>query len=44
MICPECRQGKHINCTGWAIDPDTDEVGYCACTAPEHPWNREKKP
>lgn len=24
--CPECRDGKPWNCTGWAIDDDDNEV------------------
>lgn len=31
MICPECRDGKHGNCTGWALDEQADEFGACAC-------------
>lgn len=31
MICPECANGKHPNCTGWAIDAETDCVVDCAC-------------
>lgn len=40
-ICPECDQGKHVNCTGWAIDEETDRVIDCSCPLPAHPWNRE---
>lgn len=29
-ICPECRNGKHPNCDGWAID-DNDEIAVCSC-------------
>lgn len=29
-ICPECRNGKHVNCTGWALD-DRDEMVTCGC-------------
>jgi len=28
--CPECRAGKHGNCTGWALGPD-DEMVACPC-------------
>lgn len=28
--CPECTQGKHRNCTGWALDA-ADVVVECAC-------------
>lgn len=34
--CPECRVGRHANCTGWAIDPDTDEVRDCGCAQGGH--------
>ena len=34
--CPECRQGKHGNCTGWALDPDTDEIRECGCAQGGH--------
>lgn len=34
VICPECKSGKHHNCTGWAIDPD-DEVTQCECVEGE---------
>lgn len=30
-LCPECAQGKHINCDGRALDSDTDEIGACGC-------------
>lgn len=33
-LCPECRDGKHLNCTGWALDPETDEQTYCGCPEP----------
>lgn len=29
--CPECRNGAHRNCCGWAIDEATDEVVDCGC-------------
>jgi hypothetical protein len=31
VICPECRDGKHGNCIGYALNPDTDVVGECEC-------------
>lgn len=34
--CPECRNGKHANCTGWALDEDTDEVVDCDCASGGH--------
>jgi hypothetical protein len=30
-VCPECRDGKHTNCTEWALDPITDDVVACLC-------------
>lgn len=30
-MCPECVQGKHGNCTGWAFD-EADEGVDCGCT------------
>lgn len=33
--CPECRQGQHGNCTGWAID-DNDEMVECECLMGGH--------
>lgn len=29
--CPECQNGKCVNCTGWAIDETTDDVVSCSC-------------
>ncbi len=29
MMCPECAQGKTPNCTGQALDPDTDRFVTC---------------
>jgi hypothetical protein len=32
--CPECRDGKHWNCTGWALDVNDQEVDcQCLCHA-----------
>lgn len=31
VICPECRDGKHQNCIGYALDAATDIVGECQC-------------
>lgn len=39
-VCPECEAGKHVNCTGWAIDPGTDAVVDCGCPDLGHPWNK----
>jgi Zn finger protein HypA/HybF involved in hydrogenase expression len=41
LACPECRSGKHHNCTGWAIDEATDEVIACPCPEPAHPFNKD---
>lgn len=29
VICPECQQGKCVNCDGEALDPTTDEIVAC---------------
>lgn len=29
--CPECLQGKHVNCTGQMIHRETDELIWCRC-------------
>lgn len=34
--CPECRQGKHGNCTNEALDPETDEIVPCECAQGGH--------
>lgn len=31
LICPECRDGKCPNCTGWSIDSE-DNIVDCRCT------------
>lgn len=31
-VCPECRDGKHGNCVGYALNPATDVVVDCECT------------
>lgn len=31
LLCPECAQGKHQNCTGQVLDPDTDDFELCGC-------------
>lgn len=31
-ICPECRNGKHVNCVGTAWDDDLDVAVDCECT------------
>lgn len=33
--CPECRQGKHPNCSGRAIDRE-DRFVTCSCANREH--------
>jgi hypothetical protein len=30
-ICPECRDGKHPNCAGIALDQVTDDIVPCEC-------------
>lgn len=30
-VCPECRAGKHVNCTGEAWDDELDHVGVYTC-------------
>lgn len=30
-ICPECRQGKHMNCDGHAWDDEADRLTDCGC-------------
>jgi hypothetical protein len=35
-VCPECANGKHPNCTGWAIDEKTDELVDCRCGTERH--------
>lgn len=35
--CPECQNGKHQNCAGWAIDEETDAVVDCTCAEGGHP-------
>lgn len=34
--CPECRSGKHTNCTGLALDEDNDGFVACACAKRGH--------
>lgn len=35
LTCPECRDGKHKNCTLWAYDDNDHEV-MCQCTDATH--------
>ena len=35
-VCPECRDGKHINCDGRAWHPVTDQIVPCTCEARGH--------
>jgi hypothetical protein len=35
-ICPECKQGKHQNCTGDAFDEDLDDIVACYCAETDH--------
>lgn len=34
LLCPECAQGRTVNCAGQALDPVTDELVACATTTP----------
>ena len=36
MICPDCENGKHDNCTNEAYDFDKDEIVPCECHARNH--------
>jgi hypothetical protein len=36
-VCPECKAGKHPNCTGQALDADTDTFVPCVCGNLGHP-------
>ena len=31
-ICPECRNGKCVNCTGETLDEETEDFTPCTCT------------
>lgn len=31
-VCPECAQGKTVNCTGAALDERTEEMVPCTTT------------
>lgn len=35
-VCPECVQGKHINCDGQAWDSRVDEITDCQCEHSSH--------
>lgn len=35
-VCPECRQGKHVNCTDEAFDEVLDAVVTCDCATDGH--------
>lgn len=34
--CPECVNGKHVNCVHVAMDPDTDLLVDCECEEGGH--------
>lgn len=34
-ICPECRDTKHGNCIGYALQVETDMVVPCGCAHSE---------
>lgn len=41
--CPDCEQGKHQNCTGYAWDTKTDQETVCPCAAKLHVTSFEKE-
>ncbi len=36
-ICPDCREGKHGNCLGDALDEQVDQIVECFCYTAFHP-------
>lgn len=36
LPCPECRSGKHVNCSKWSLDEQTDDVVACPCNENGH--------
>lgn len=46
LRCPECRQGKCVNCTGHAWDDSTDTLVACLCghAAPSRTHTRTSTP
>jgi len=40
--CPECEQGKHINCDGTAWDYEYDVPVRCACEITAHTMRFEE--
>lgn len=36
-LCPECEQGKTVNCVGVALDFDIDDFVPCATTQLDQP-------
>lgn len=38
-ICPQCREGKHPNCDGMALDEKTDQFVDCQCRICEEARN-----
>lgn len=41
--CPECAQGKHVNCDGSTWDPDNDAPAVCACAIGGHETDRSRR-
>ena len=40
--CPDCEQGKHRNCTGYAWDINTDQETTCPCADNQHEWSDDE--
>ena len=36
ILCPDCAQGKHQACVGWAWDAAADREVPCPCPDPSH--------
>lgn len=43
-ICRECREGKHRNCDGIALDETTDDFVECRCPPAFGHAPRERTP
>jgi hypothetical protein len=41
-VCPECAAGKHVNCTGWALDEEDNEVA-CGCDCQALPGGKVRR-
>jgi hypothetical protein len=42
-VCPECYQGKHVNCDGLSWDFAIDEYVVCPCYRVDHDKTRLPK-